>query len=75
MRISTKDIQVGDLIRLADGTRGEVLRISRHGAMFRWTLTMRDDIGRVGPHWVNDAGSVEKIDSLAIYNPYGPKED
>ena len=76
MRISTKDIQVGDLIRLADGTRCEVLRIRRpSGAMFRWTLTVKDDIGRIGPKFVNEAGSVEKIDSLAIYNPYGPKED
>lgn len=75
MRISTKDIQVGDLIRLADGTRGEVLSINRRGSLFRWTMYLKDDIGRVGIHWLNDAGSVEKIDSLAIYNPYGPKED
>lgn len=70
MRISTDDVKVGDLIRLADGTRGEVLRISRNPRSFYWTVTMKDDIGRIGPHRMNSAGSVEVLDNLDIYCPY-----
>ena len=71
MRISTKDIREGDLIRLSDGTRGEVVRINRIPASaFRWAIYLKDDMGRVGPRFVNAAGSVETIESLRPHCPF-----
>lgn len=70
MRISTKDIQVGDLIQLADGTRGEVIAIHRRPSLFRWTVDLKDYMGRVGPRWMNDAGSVQIVDSIKPHCPY-----
>lgn len=69
MRISTKDLQVGQLIRLADGTKGEVLSIHRSRS-FSWSITLKDHLGRIGPRRMNDAGSVEILDSLETHCPY-----
>ena len=71
MRISTKNIREGDLIRMSDGTRGEVVRINRIPASaFRWAIYLKDDMERVGPHWVNAAGSVETIESIKTPCPF-----
>lgn len=69
MRISTKDIKVGDLIRLSNGAKGEVISISSSRA-FRKPVTLKDHLGRIRPHWVNDAGSVEIVDSITPHCPY-----
>ena len=74
MRISTKDIQVGDLVRFADWNKGEVINIHRVGAMSQWYITVKDEVGRIGHRRVNDAGSVEKIDTLETPNPFGPRK-
>lgn len=71
MRISTKDIREGDLVRLSDGTRGEVVRVNRMPASaFRWAIYLKDDMGRVGPRFVNAAGSVETIDTIKHSCPF-----
>jgi hypothetical protein len=71
VRISTKDIREGDLIQLSDGTRGEVVRINRRpSSAFRWAIYLKDDMERVGPHWVNAAGSVETIESVRHNCPF-----
>jgi hypothetical protein len=71
MKISTKDIKVGDLVRMSNGTRGEVVRINKpSAAMFRFAIYLKDDMGRVGPHFVNEAGSVEIIDSIKTPCPF-----
>ena len=75
MRISTKDIREGDLIRMSDGSKGEVVRINKMTpAMFRYAIYLKDEFGRVGPHFVNDAGSVEIIDTIKTHNPFARKD-
>jgi hypothetical protein len=71
MKISTKDIKEGDLIRFSDGTRGEVMRVNRIPASaFRWAIYIKDGNDRVGPRWVNEAGSVEIVDSIIPPCPF-----
>jgi len=75
MKISTKDVREGDLIRLSDGTKGEVVRIHKPStAMFRFAIYLKDEWERVGPHFVNEAGSVEIIDTIKTHNPFARKD-
>lgn len=64
MRVSTTALRVGDRVRLADGTRGEIVAIHRRWPAFRWSVDLKDHMGRIGPRFMNDAGSVEIIDNI-----------
>jgi len=71
MKVSVKDIKVGDLVRMSDGTKGEVVRIHKPSfAMFRYSIYLKDEFGRVGPRWVNEAGSVQIVDSIKTPCPF-----
>lgn len=71
MRIPVTDIREGDLIRLSDGTRGEVLKINdRDFAWFRYCIYLQDDMGRIGPHFVNKSDSVDTLDTLKHSCPF-----
>jgi hypothetical protein len=68
-----RDIVVGDLIRLPDGTRGEVTEINNAG--FMWVIYLRDDVGRVAIRRVAGSRPVERVETLVAPHPFGPKEE